>query len=97
MWPAQRFTDGKHHEKVENVALGSMCLPWPLFFAGAPCLQPLINTVEMIYAGWLGMPHSKPFLWTRMEDGSLFAVDFGDGRARRVTMSEDLVDNTVWN
>ena len=70
-----------------------MCLPWPLFFAGAPCLQPLIPTVALIYVAWLGAPHSKPCLWTRTEDGSQFVTAFGDGRTRSVTMSEDLVDS----
>ena len=51
----------------------------------------------MIHVGWLSMPHSKPCLWMSMEDGSLLAIDFGDGRARSVAMSTDVVDSIVWN
>ena len=94
LWPGTMFT--QDIKRLETLPPRDMCMPWQLFFAGVPCLQPLISQVSKIYTAWLGGKHNKPCLWVELEDGGEFVIDLGDGRARTVTIREDLLDSICW-
>ena len=52
LWPGTMFM--QDIKRLETLPPRDMCMPWQLFFAGVPCLQPLISQVSKIYVAWLG-------------------------------------------